>query len=247
MCFVISIAGSINMALLYGLSMRFRPINQRILLWTWKSRLHRSASFIGCGENPQAIPGNVFSHFTSFKYRNPQLLSQNTFCLSATDTKTDVNKFQLIYKFPGIRMCKAVSRLKILQTMLTIMVLPPIYYYYLQGQVAEFVVFYFTGISVFAGAMLYSLTYYLQRIIGMIYINQVATTLKISHLTFWGKRKDIFLPVEDVKALSETGDQKGEVLFQVRRYSSPDILYITTRFGQIVDKEKFCFIFGEIK
>ncbi|CAI9547755.1 unnamed protein product [Staurois parvus] len=234
------------MALLYGFSMRFRPINQQILLWTWRSRLHRSASLIGCRETPQAIHGNVFSHL-SVKVRHPQVQSQNTFCSSASDTTTDEKKFHVIYKFPGIRMCKAVSRLKILQTMLTFTALPPVYYYYLQGQVSELVFYYFTGLTVFAGVMLYSITYYLQRIIGMIYVNQEATTLKISHLTFWGKRKDIFLPVEDVKVLSETGDIKGEVFLQIRRYSSPDVLYITKHYGQVMDKEKFQFIFGEIK
>ncbi|XP_018428877.1 PREDICTED: transmembrane protein 186 [Nanorana parkeri] len=234
------------MALLYVFSMRFRPINRQLSLWTWKSRIHRSASITGYVENPQAFHGNVFAHLSS-KYKNPLVLSQHMFCSSASDNKTDVKKFNLIYKFPGIRMCKILSRLKLLQTLLTLTVLPPLYYYYLQGQVAEFTVFHFTGIAVFAGVMLYSLTYYLQRIIGMIYINQEATTLKISHLTFWGERKDIYLPIEDVKTLSETGDQKGEVLHKFRRYSSLDVLYLTIRFGQILDKEKFTFIFGDIK
>ncbi|KAM5152511.1 transmembrane protein 186 [Mantella aurantiaca] len=232
------------MALPYVFSMSFRPINRQLLLWTWRSGLRRSASFIGFEEKPQVLHGNVFSHL-SFKYRIPQVQSQHMFCSSAHDT--DVKKFNLIYKFPGIRMLKAVSRLKLLQTVLTVTLCPPIYYYYSQGQIEGITVFYFTGLAVFAGAMLYSLTYYFQRIIGMIYINQEATTLKVSHLTFWGKRKDIYLPIEDVKPLSESGDKKGEILLQFRRYSSPQIMYLTVRYGHIVEKEKFSFIFGEIK
>lgn len=227
-------------------SMRFRLLNRQLLLWTGRSRSYRSAISIRCKEIPNAIHENVFLHST-LKSSSPRVQSQEMFCTSAHGTKTDTQEFYLIYKFLGIRMLKAVSRLKLLQTGLVIAVLPPVYYFYLEGQIADITVALLTGITVFACAMLYSLTYWFQRIIGMIYVNQEATTLKISHLTFWGKRKDIYLPVKDVKPMSETGDRKGEVLIQVKRYSSPHILYLPIRFCQIVDKEKFSLLFGELK
>ncbi|KAM9305560.1 transmembrane protein 186 [Gastrophryne carolinensis] len=159
----------------------------------------------------------------------------------------DKSEFRLIYKFSGIRMCKVVSKLKILQTGLTFTILPPVYYLYLQGQMSPSSAMYLTGVALFAGVMLYSLTYYLRRIIGMMYVNHDATTLRVAHLSFWGNRKDIYVPVEDLKKLTETGDSKGEVLLSLKRYSTPETFYFTLHYGHILDKDTFRLIFGDLK
>ncbi|XP_053550244.1 LOW QUALITY PROTEIN: transmembrane protein 186 [Bombina bombina] len=153
----------------------------------------------------------------------------------------------LIYRVPGIQFCRSLSRLKLLQTTLTFLFLPPIYYYFLQGQVTYSFTVYCTGTALFAGVMLYFFSYYLRRIVGMMYLNADGTILKVSHLTFWGKRRDIFIPVEDVKTLSETGDNKHETLRQLQRYSTSDKLYFTTRFGHVLDTDKFILLFGKFK
>ncbi|XP_030067984.1 transmembrane protein 186 [Microcaecilia unicolor] len=158
----------------------------------------------------------------------------------------DAQQFTLIYRFPGIRFCRALSRLKLLQTSITVLLLPPMYYLYLKGQASYESVLYSVGIAIFAGGMLYCLSYYLRRIIGMIYLNQAGTILKVSHLTFWGRRKDIFIPVENVMTLMETGDHKTEILRQFKRYDSPSVLYFTTKFGYVVDRERFLQVFGGV-
>ncbi|KAL4624499.1 transmembrane protein 186 [Arapaima gigas] len=156
------------------------------------------------------------------------------------------NKFTLIYKFPAIKLLRVVSRLKLLQTGITLIVLPPVFYLYFQGQVTYYLVGYSTGIAVFAAVMLYSLSYYLRRFVGMMYLDQSETTLKVSHLTFWGKRKDLYIPVNDVMTLADTGDSGNEVLLRLRRYSSPDTLYFSLRLGLVVNKEAFKQIFGSV-
>uniref|UniRef100_A0A8C5Q1T0 Transmembrane protein 186 n=1 Tax=Leptobrachium leishanense TaxID=445787 RepID=A0A8C5Q1T0_9ANUR len=159
-------------------------------------------------------------------------------CSCRTESSVKCEHFSLIYKMKGIEFCRALSRIKILQTTLTVVFLPPVYYYYMQGQVTYLCIQYCSATAIFACTMLYCLSYYLQRIIGMIYLNDTGTIVKVSHLTFWGKRKDIFIPVTDVKSLEETGDHQQEVLRQFKRYSTPDVLYFT-RFGCILDKKKF--------
>ncbi|XP_075035935.1 transmembrane protein 186 [Mixophyes fleayi] len=229
------------MAQLFIKSVRFRAIYAQLSVRIWKSKELCRATFTA---------REMTSSYLLSSIKKPQIQSTHMFCTSAPpDIKTedDTKNFNLIYKFPGIQYCRAISRLKLLQTTLTVLLIPPIYYYYLQGQLSQFTVVYFTGTAVFAGFMLYSLSYYLRRIIGMIYVDDDVTTLKVSYLTFWGNRRNLFVPVEDVKKLSETGDGKRELIFQFGRYSSPDVLYFTTRFGQILDREKFTFIFGEIK
>ncbi|XP_072734355.1 transmembrane protein 186 [Ciconia boyciana] len=163
----------------------------------------------------------------------------------AADEKTE--EFKLVYRFPGIKYCRVLSRLKLLQTATTVVMLPPICYLYLQDQVSQNVLLYTTGVALFAGAMLYGMSYFFRRIIGLIYLNETSHTVKVAHLTFWGRRNDIYCPLETVMTLGEVGDSKGELLLQFKRYNSTDILYFTIKFGQIVDRQKFTQIFGKLE
>ncbi|KFQ76412.1 Transmembrane protein 186, partial [Phaethon lepturus] len=163
----------------------------------------------------------------------------------AVDEET--GEFKLVYRFPWIKYCRVLSRLKLLQTVTTMVVLPPICYLYLQDQVSHGILLYTTGIAFFAGAMLCGMSYFFRRIIGLIYLNETGRTVKVAHLTFWGRRNDIYCPIETVMTLDEVGDRRGELLLQFKRYNSTDILYFTIKFGQIVDKQKFMQIFGEFE
>ncbi|KAM3864655.1 transmembrane protein 186 [Diretmus argenteus] len=156
-------------------------------------------------------------------------------------------KYSMIYTLPHIKLLRAVSRLKLLQTGITVVMLPPVYYFYLQGDVPFFLVSYATGIALFAGVMLYTASHFLRRVVGMMYLDPSQTTLKVSHLTFWGRRRDMYLPVSDVMTTWETGDAVGESILKLKRYSSPQTLYFSTRFGHVVDKEGFEKVFGTLK
>ncbi|NXM26770.1 TM186 protein, partial [Oxyruncus cristatus] len=162
----------------------------------------------------------------------------------AVDGRTE--EFKLVYRFPGIKYCRVLSRLKLLQTATTMVTLPPIWYLYLQNQVSQNILLYTTGLAVFAGAMLYSMSYFFRRIIGFIYLSETGQTVRVAHLTFWGRRNDIYCPIETVVTLDEVGDSKEELLLQFKRYNSTDTLYFTLKYGQIVDREKFTLIFGEL-
>lgn len=162
----------------------------------------------------------------------------------AVDGRTE--EFKLVYKFPGIKYCRVLSRLKLLQTAASVVMLPPICYLYLQGQVSQNILFYTTGIAVFAGAMLYGMSYFFRRIIGLIYLSESGRTVRVAHLTFWGRRNDIYCPIETVVTLDDVGDTKEELLLQFKRSNSTDTLYFTIKYGQIVDRQKFTQIFGEL-
>ncbi|XP_071426789.1 transmembrane protein 186 [Pithys albifrons albifrons] len=155
-------------------------------------------------------------------------------------------EFKLVYRFPGIKYCRVLSRLKLLQTATTAVMLPPIWYLYLQDQVSQNILLYTTGLVAFAGAMLYGMSYFFRRIIGLIYLSESGQTVRVAHLTFWGRRNDIYCPIETVVTLDEVGDSKEEPLVQFKRYNSTDILYFTIKYGKIVDREKFTQIFGEL-
>ncbi|XP_044308511.1 transmembrane protein 186 isoform X2 [Varanus komodoensis] len=131
-----------------------------------------------------------------------------------------VEQFQLIYRFPAIKYCRAVSRLKLLQTAITILALPPVWFLYWQNHISLAQCRYSTGIAGFAAVMLYGMSFYFRRIIGMMYLNEDGTTLRVAHLTFWGRRKDIYCPVETVMPLGDM-TQQNDVLLQFRQSTDP--------------------------
>ncbi|XP_078096524.1 transmembrane protein 186 isoform X2 [Mustelus asterias] len=159
----------------------------------------------------------------------------------------DHEHFTTIYRFQGIRFLRAISQLKVLQTGITVALLPTVYYFYLQEHVQYALLSYITGLSAFAIVMLYTMSYYLRHFIGMLYLNDSGTTLKVSHLTFWGRRNDFYVPVEDVMPLGDTGDAANEIILQFKQYNSTEVFYFTIKFGQVVDKQKFLQVFGGLK
>lgn len=156
-------------------------------------------------------------------------------------------KFTMIYTLPHIKLLRAVSRLKLLQTAITLVILPPVFVLYFHGDVPLFLVSYTTGIALFAGVMLYTASHFFRRVVGMMYLDPSQTTLKVSHLTFWGRRHDMYLPVSDVMTIGDTGDSVNEAILKLRRYSSPQTLYFSTHFGRVVDKQGFEKVFGSLK
>lgn len=153
-------------------------------------------------------------------------------------------KYTLIYSLPHIKLIRAISRLKLLQTAITVVVLPPVVGLYLHGDVALSLVGYSTGIAVFAGVMLFTASHFFRRVVGMMYLDPSQTTLKVSHLTFWGKRNDTYLPVSDIMTIGDTGDSVNETILRLKTYSSPQTFYYSKHFGRVVDKQGFEKVFG---
>ncbi|KAJ7305711.1 hypothetical protein JRQ81_010077 [Phrynocephalus forsythii] len=166
-------------------------------------------------------------------------------CLQKSSTENP-EPFRVIYRFPAITACRALSRVKLLQTGITVLILPPVWVLYQQGAVTLELPLYATGVSCFALFMLYAMSSYLRRIIGMMYLSENDALLKVSHLTFWGRRKDIYCPVETVMPLADAGEHRSKVLQRFQRYDTDRFLYFSLRFGQIVDREGFAKVFGDV-
>uniref|UniRef100_A0A8C3D9E1 Transmembrane protein 186 n=1 Tax=Corvus moneduloides TaxID=1196302 RepID=A0A8C3D9E1_CORMO len=226
-----------------------RCLQKELWIRSWRREDARPPWIFGSWECLQSQTQRI--HGVSNYIRRPR---EPSVCLShsapaavvqqkAVDRRTE--EFKLVYRFPGIKYCRVLSRLKLLQTATSMVMLPPICYLYLQGHVSQNILFYTTGIAVFAGVMLYGMSYFFRRIIGLIYLSETGQTVRVAHLTFWGRRNDIYCPIETVVTLDEVGDTKEELLLQFKRSNSTDTLYFTIKYGQIVDRQKFTQIFGE--
>ncbi|XP_028826654.1 transmembrane protein 186 [Denticeps clupeoides] len=180
--------------------------------------------------------------------RSPVLWCRNygTADDSATSqaTRRQAPAFSAIYAFPAIRLLRGLSRLKLLQTGLTGVLLPPVYYLHLAGQAPPSLAAYSTGVALLAAATLYPVSHCVRRVVGMMYLDRDGTTLRVSHLTFWGRRKDVYVPVSDVMTLGDAGDAPGELILRLRRYSRPGAMYFSPRLGRVLDPEAFRRVFG---
>ncbi|XP_007436218.1 transmembrane protein 186 [Python bivittatus] len=153
-------------------------------------------------------------------------------------------KFTLIYQFSGITFLRFLSRLKVLQSGIALVILPSVWYFYQLNQVTLTHGLYATGVLCFSVVVLYAISFFLQRIIGFMYLNENGTLLKVSHLTFWGKRRNFCCPVESVMTLGNADEGKNRFLLKFRQYDQKENLYFSLHLGQIVDQEGFAKVFG---
>lgn len=198
--------------------------------------------FICTAQIPARAQHHSPGHAPVLQRSHRQVLPRTETSLKYSDLAKE--KYTLIYHLPHIKLIRAVSRLKLLQTAITVVILPPVVGLYLHGDVSLFLVSYSTGIAVFAGVMLYTASHFFRRVVGMMYLDPSQTTLKVSHLTFWGKRNDIYLPVSDVMTIGDTGDSKNERILRLKTYSSQQTFYFSTHFGRVVDEQGFQRVFG---
>lgn len=212
-----------------------------------------SSLVLTCPRGPGPVTGwmscavHPFSLGQAPAQHNSMVPPTNNVATTAKCSNLSAQSYTMIYKLPQIKILRAVSRLKLLQTGITLVILPPVYFYYLQGDVPVFLVAYSTGIALFAGVMLYTASHFVRRVVGMMYLDPTQTTLKVSHLTFWGKRSDMFLPVSDVMTIADTGDAPSETILKLKTYSSSQTLYFSTYYGHIVDQRAFEKVFGKLE
>ncbi|XP_032834232.2 transmembrane protein 186 isoform X1 [Petromyzon marinus] len=162
---------------------------------------------------------------------------------SGEDGRGDV--FIPIYRFPAIRAMRFISRLKNVQTIFMVVALPPIYYLHTQGLVDEHSLWLTSGVAALACCSLYGISHYLRRWVGLIALSADGDTLRVSHLSFWGGRRDRLVPVADVVPLSEGRDRPHDPLLALRFYSHRDVLYFSLRYGRVLDGVKFRAVFGD--
>ena len=170
---------------------------------------------------------------------------------ASTDSKSTSSEpprfdFVPIYQFPYIIHLRLLSRMKIYQTIFMVLALPPSTYSYLYGSMNVLQYYCLCGTTIFAGLMLYITSYYFRRLIGLISFNRHTRQVRVSHLTFWGRRRDVFVPVEDVIPLTELSDRTDDVYIRFQRYEREgEELFFSVRYGRIVNDDLFRQVFGQ--
>ena len=84
------------------------------------------------------------------------------------------------------------------------------------------------------------------RVAGYLSLSKDGSTLRVSHLDFWGKRKDSYIPVEEVIPIGDTSETVNNVYLKLTRYDSKDVYYYSLRHGRVKDKVVLETVFGKI-
>lgn len=152
----------------------------------------------------------------------------------------------MVYRFDAIRAFGLLSQLKVAQTALTVVALPPGCYWYSQGLLTLSNLYLAGGVAAFALSMLCWMSHFFRRLVGILYVNESGTVLRVAHLTFWGWRQDTYCPVADVIPFTDTADRPQEVFVRLQQYSGKQTFYLTLRYGRILDRERFAKVFGAL-
>ena len=151
---------------------------------------------------------------------------------------TEGDQFKMVYRFPYIVHARLVCRLKLYQTAFIITMTGAS----LVSQANLFLPLVICSVSL---GMLAVMGEYFRRLIGVIYVDPTQDKVKFSHLDFWGNRKDFVLPVSSVIPLSDTSENPTDIYVKLRFYDkNQPQLYISVKYGLILDKELFHRVVG---
>jgi hypothetical protein len=152
-----------------------------------------------------------------------------------------------VFRYPYIRHCILICRVKMAQTLLTCGVLMPVaianwYYSQISLEVASGV----CAMGLIALAMMLVFTRFSSRLIGVISVNRNCEYARIGYLSFWGFRRNRFVPVDDIVPLSEIHNRRAphKVFVNFQQYSESEHLYLPIQNVEIVDARLARRLFG---
>lgn len=79
------------------------------------------------------------------------------------------------------------------------------------------------------------------NLIGFVYVNYEEKKIRLGHINFWGKRKDLDMPISQ---LVPSKERLFGAYTPVKSTSSPDSLKLMVRLGTILNAAAFTEIFG---
>ncbi|KJH53422.1 hypothetical protein DICVIV_00360 [Dictyocaulus viviparus] len=128
-----------------------------------------------------------------------------------------------VYRYPGVRIASLIARVKIIQTAFSILYLPYSSYQFTMGNMSA--AWFYSGTALAVIAPLTLIIYsrlvilsdvyrYLNKLIGVIAMNENNEIVRVGHLTFWGSRRNngkfLYLAVKNAEIVDE---ERAKLLF----------------------------------
>ncbi|XP_066262680.1 transmembrane protein 186 [Euwallacea similis] len=146
--------------------------------------------------------------------------------------------FKMIYKFPYIHYFSLINRLKVYHTVISAVASVGVIVLSVTGIVSPGTVATTIGVAISGCFFFYSLGFATARFIGFIYFNENTNTVQIAYVDFWGRRRDVQVPVNDIIPQTELPESiANKVWHPIVRYSSKETLRLQLQVGKIFDLE----------
>jgi len=199
----------------------------------------RTSSFVSILRR-KCIAASVSSWFTAAKHTAVKNEKQ------ANPSALNASHFTVFYRFPYITAARFISRLKLYQTVAVVVAVPPTLYYYDIGEIGPELCVGVCSASILALVMLYIFAHFFQRVVGLAALSSDQKLVRLSHLTFFGGRNDVLVPIDDIVPFNDIDESSNDIFLKVRRYSTSHTLYISLLHGRIENAESFQKVFGII-
>jgi len=145
------------------------------------------------------------------------------------------HNWESVYVFSQIRSIRFMSRLKVLQTGLTITLIPLLGYHTYVTETIPFAdLVYGIEVAVFAAVMLLVLTRISQRMVMLLYVDNITKKIRISHLTFWGNRTETIVDLDSFEPIGISNQKWNDAYLKLKNQNS-QIFYLCPRFATKVD------------
>ena len=149
------------------------------------------------------------------------------------------HQYKIIYRWPTMRHFRLISRLKTYQVGVMILSLPPLSYWYHMGTITGNTLIY--GFLAAGGALvvLCSLSYSFSKVVGEIGYDGYLNTMQLSHLSFFGKRRNIEINVDRIIPFHDSQSDRHNPIHSLRPIQKLEfdnkVYYYSLRYGNIVE------------
>ncbi|CAF2725658.1 unnamed protein product [Rotaria sp. Silwood2] len=197
-------------------------------------------------EQNQIVNKKVQNDILPVENKLPSLANLPSYLPEPTGIKSKLfNDFYLIYRFGFHRSMRYIQILKLSQTLATALIAPYQIYGYNEGLITLFEFQFSLFILSLASFSLYLFGWAATRTICYIYTNVECNRVILTHVDFWGRRKNIELDTRDIIPINDI-ETPNKTILPFKRYSTRDTMYYSTKFGQILDQPRFNRIFSGI-
>lgn len=149
-------------------------------------------------------------------------------------------EFKPVYKLPYIVHARFLCKLKLYQTVVVLG---------LTGASVATQVELFTPLAIcsLALGMLGVMGEFFRKLVGIMYVNPKTDEVTISHLNFWGNRKDVTCRIVDIIPPTDIGENLSDAYVKLTFVDKANYhLYLSVKFGQVLDQEQFCRVIGSL-
>ena len=143
----------------------------------------------------------------------------------------------VLYRWPTMKHFRFISRFKVYQVSIMTLLLPPIGYMYLHGDITAKMMGYASFAAVGMTAVLLVLSHYFRRVVGeIVYIKSCdQEQLTVSTLTFAGGRRNLKFNVEDIIPFSDSQLRMGGAIQRLEFTNHPEVFLYSLKYGRVLD------------